>query len=254
MDMFPFWYFYEKLWRSKVTPRLFFLEVVQDTMADKGCDGYGNTAFTGPNDVQALVPIMVDRSNTNLRLRGPPVSDSQHGVVIGASLSGDEDRENVDTSKKSINNINQSFTLFQNTSAQLDLREGTQSTTTTSNINILALAAEATSMVQTRVTFESSPVQNFPLREISMNRQQLNASASPLTESTRSRGENESVTAPVSTSNVAYQAATDGAYLSIPETVGLRGINCLNEDAHENGYDSDGEMGPFFDAVTEEQQ
>jgi hypothetical protein len=62
------------------------------------------------------------------------------------------------------------------------------------------------------------------------------------------------VSAPVSTSNVAYQAATDGAYLTIPETVGLRGINCLNEDAHKNGYDSDGEMGPFFDAVTEEQQ
>ncbi len=32
----------------------------------------------------------------------------------------------------------------------------------------------------------------------------------------------------VSSTNAPYQAATDGSYLSVPETIGLRGISCLN--------------------------
>jgi hypothetical protein len=36
------------------------------------------------------------------------------------------------------------------------------------------------------------------------------------------------------------EVASDGAYLSIPETAGLRIINCLR------GCDSDGEIGPFL--------
>jgi hypothetical protein len=64
---------------------------------------------------------------------------------------------------------------------------------------------------------------------------------------------NSLVRAAVSTSNAPYQAATNGAYLSAPELIGLRSIACLNEDTHDLGYDSDGEMTPFLDAVENEQ-
>jgi hypothetical protein len=40
-----------------------------------------------------------------------------------------------------------------------------------------------------------------------------------------------SVSAPVSIANVSYQQTNDGAYLSVPEGHGLRGINCLDESA-----------------------
>ncbi len=46
--------------------------------------------------------------------------------------------------------------------------------------------------------------------------------------------------------NKPYQAASDGAYPSVPETIGLKNINCINEDAHDLSYDSDGEIGPFL--------
>jgi hypothetical protein len=49
----------------------------------------------------------------------------------------------------------------------------------------------------------------------------------------------------VSATNKPYQAASDGAYPSVPETIGLKNINCINEDAHDLSYDSDGEIGPF---------
>ncbi len=65
--------------------------------------------------------------------------------------------------------------------------------------------------------------------------------------------QNSCVTAPVSATDARYQAASDGAYLSVPETIGLRNINCIDEDAHDLGYDFDGEIGPFFDAVAGEE-
>jgi hypothetical protein len=32
----------------------------------------------------------------------------------------------------------------------------------------------------------------------------------------------------------------------------LKDIGCLDEAAHDPGYDSDGEVGPFYDAVAED--
>ena len=229
-------------------------------MAETPCDDHENTDPNGSNNFPPLVPIMVDRNNTILWLRGPSESVSQHGVVSGPSLAGDEDKENSVTIENStLNNINQSINLSESISRQLDLSGEVQSTT---NFNILALAASAASMVAPppRVTFQPCATpssQNAPLREIAVNCVPLpNIDSSPLTQSTNnrsSRGENSTVSAPVSTTNAPYQAATDGTYLSVPETIGLRGINCLNEDAHDIGYDSDGEIGPFYDAVADEQ-
>jgi hypothetical protein len=233
-------------------------------MAETPCDDHDNTDPNGSNDLPPLVPIMVDGNNTILWLQGPSQSDSLHGVVTGPSFSAEEDKENcsyeaVTTKNSTINNINQT-NLLESASRQLDLSGEVQSTT---NFNILAMAATAASMVLPTAPsrdFPSSTTpshQNAPLREIQVNILPLaNAEASPLTASTNnesSREDNSCVRAPVSTSNAPYQAATDGAYLSVPESIGLRNIACLNKDAHDLGYDSDGEIGPFFDAVAEEQ-
>ncbi len=52
--------------------------------------------------------------------------------------------------------------------------------------------------------------------------------------------------------NAPYQAASDGANLSLQESIGLKDIGCLDEAAHDLGYDSDGEVGPFYDALAED--
>ncbi len=52
--------------------------------------------------------------------------------------------------------------------------------------------------------------------------------------------------------NAPYQAASDGANLSLQESIGWKDIGCLDEAAHDLGYDSDGEIDPFYDAVAEE--
>jgi hypothetical protein len=130
----------------------------------------------------------------------------------------------------------------------------------TLNINILALAATAASMERPMAPQQilpqlSSPTfQNPPIQEIRFNN---GRNTSPLTLSTQnnsSTAENSCVSATVSATNAPYQAASDGAYLSVPETIGLKNINCIDEDAHDLGYDSDGEIGPFFDAVAGEEQ
>jgi hypothetical protein len=40
---------------------------------------------------------------------------------------------------------------------------------------------------------------------------------------------------------MSYEEA-DGAYLSVPKSSALRGINCFDEAAFELGYDFDGEI------------
>jgi hypothetical protein len=111
------------------------------------------------------------------------------------------------------------------------------------------MATTAATMVLPRVPgrlsppFSSPNLHNLPLHEVN-----LHPSSSPLMEITNnfsssenrsSSTENRSESIPVSTTNARYQAASEGAYLSVPETIGLRTINCLNEEAHHMGYDSD---------------
>ena len=82
----------------------------------------------------------------------------------------------------------------------------------------------------------SSPsFQNPPIQEIRLNN---GCNTSPLTLSTQnnsSTAENSRVSAPVSATNAPYQAASDGAYLSVPETIGLKNINCIDEEFPEDG-------------------
>jgi hypothetical protein len=112
---------------------------------------------------------MVDRINTILWLQGPSESVSQHGVVSRPSLAANEDKENgVTTENGTLNNINQQINLLGSVSRQLDLSGEVQSTT---NFNILALAASAASIVHPtpRVTFQPSTIpssQHAPLCEI----------------------------------------------------------------------------------------
>jgi hypothetical protein len=135
---------------------------------------------------------------------------------------------------------------------QLDRSEAT------SSINVLDLLATAVHLEQQREPprAESTPHPNLPLDEFNIEHQSgRHDNPSPLTTSTHngsSRQDSLSVSAPVSIANVPYQATNDGAYLTVPEGSGLRDISCLDEAAFELGYDSDGEIGPFFDAVEDE--
>jgi hypothetical protein len=208
---------------------------------------------------------MANRNNTILWLQGPSESDSQQGVVTGQSVTAENNNENSSDVASTLQNVTRS-----KTNLTYVLEKGTTQTNlsvevaTTNNFNILAMAATAATMVLPRVPerlslpFSSPNPHNPPLREVN-----LHPNSSPLTEITNnfssgenrsSSTENRSESIPLSTTNARYQAASEGAYLSVPETIGLRAISCLNEDAHDMGYDSDGELGPFFDAVLHEVQ
>ena len=53
--------------------------------------------------------------------------------------------------------------------------------------------------------------------------------------------------------NVGYERLENATITSIPEQPSLRILNGIYEDAtFENGEDSDGEVGPFLDAVVNE--
>ena len=67
--------------------------------------------------------------------------------------------------------------------------------------------------------------------------------------------DNESVNAndDMSISAVPYESMDDGSIFSIPQKPNLRKFANVSEDnEYENGYDSDGEIGPFFEEVMEE--
>jgi hypothetical protein len=53
---------------------------------------------------------------------------------------------------------------------------------------------------------------------------------------------------------VEFQQTEGGVFISVPveTTATMGGIKNLNEETHRLGYDSDGELGPFFDAVANE--
>ena len=179
---------------------------------------------------------MVDKNNTIRWLSVPSESDSQHGAVAGPSFSAENDKENSSNEASTLQNAMRSDTnlanMLEESTKQPDL---SVEATTTTNFNILPMAATAARMVLPTVPerlfppFSSPTPQNLPLREI--NLATFHPSSSPVTEITNnisssenrsSSSENRSENIPTSTSNARYQAASDGAYLSVPETVGLR--------------------------------
>lgn len=117
--------------------------------------------------------------------------------------------------------------------------------------------------VETNLLVLSRPIAPSPL-----------TMASGLTRETSTRTEKESMSGTESTSHAVNHTSTDlgekesevnvsamhtsferseqGTYLSIPVANDVRALSCTNEDAFDEGYDSDGQHGPFFDAVFDE--
>jgi hypothetical protein len=56
----------------------------------------------------------------------------------------------------------------------------------------------------------------------------------------------------VSVTRTPFQTTINGTHLSVPVESEMRQFNCFDEEAHDAGYDSDGQLGPFFDAVADE--
>ena len=62
--------------------------------------------------------------------------------------------------------------------------------------------------------------------------------------------ENESENVDVSVAAVQYETLDDGSITSIPEQPELRKLTNVSEtNDYDDGCDSDGEIGPFYDAV-----
>jgi len=56
----------------------------------------------------------------------------------------------------------------------------------------------------------------------------------------------------ISVTRTPFQATNNGTHLSVPVENEMRQFSCFDEEAHDAGYDSDGQLGPFFDAVSDE--
>jgi len=228
-------------------------------MTEIQCDDHDLESYHDCNDRPPLENNLGGGNHPITSSWRPLLPDFHHGqgspsraTAISGELSDQKMigflRCNAGTSNESIINFREEM------GTQQDRSEAT------SNINVLALLATAAHLEQQREapTVESTPRPNAPVQEICVDQPSGNRrdnNPSPLTTSTQngtSRGGNSSVSAPVSIANVPYHQTTDGAYLSVPETRELRGISCMDESAFEMGYDSDGELGPFFDAVLDE--
>ena len=125
---------------------------------------------------------------------------------------------------------------------------------------------------QTPPEINAPPLQPLQLHPISIinfavgGTTQLNANNSPLTApsmttgtrgsdamETTDAGESSEETAArqlVSIQNTAYECNETGVALSVPQTTAQLQFNA--RDTYRDGYDSDGELGPFFDAVMDE--
>jgi hypothetical protein len=116
---------------------------------------------------------------------------------------------------------------------------------------------------------DAPPLQSpqlHPISIINLNKEPLNANSSPLTApsiTTGTRGSDvmetiikeESIEATaawqlVSIQNIAYECNERDVALSVPQTTAQLQFNA--RDSYHDGYDSDGELGPFFDAVMNE--
>ena len=60
------------------------------------------------------------------------------------------------------------------------------------------------------------------------------------------------VTEPVVASPVATQPSLSATELGLPPTPDSWPLICMNESENEKGYDINGKMGPFYDAVYDE--
>jgi hypothetical protein len=72
--------------------------------------------------------------------------------------------------------------------------------------------------------------------------QSNNSGPSPLTFQTSSVDE----TIHKSTAGVSFEQVDGGVNISVPTTVATRMISNVDEETYRLGYDSDGEIGPFF--------
>jgi hypothetical protein len=55
----------------------------------------------------------------------------------------------------------------------------------------------------------------------------------------------------VTVMHTSFERSEQGTYLSVPVSNDARALSCINEEAFDEGYDSDGQRGPFFDAVAD---
>jgi hypothetical protein len=92
---------------------------------------------------------------------------------------------------------------------------------------------------------------HMPPESISVAPTQLNSSGpSPLTFQTSSIDE----TIQRSLAGVSFEQAEGGINISVPTTASSRMITNADEETYLLGYDSDGEIGPFYDAVQNEME
>jgi len=213
-------------------------------MAETSRDGHENVTLKETNDIPPLVPIMAKRNSTIRWCPGPSRVDCPHGVGVVSSINTEEDKENgrnvaVNSQRSVIGSFNMLVTILGSSENKLDASSKADSTP---NFNILATAAKFADRAQ-----EMPPhFQNLPLAVVNIGNQSIVSPLAELSGNRSSVAESVSVSATMSTSNDPYQSTTYGAYLSFPASVGLRNITCLNEDAHDLGYDSNGEVSPFL--------
>jgi hypothetical protein len=210
-----------------------------------------NRYYHQPNGHSPVENIIGEGNHRNSVVQLPLLDAFQHQEAMVPPATPGSGQENVDdealhTTTASTYNyvlINPS----ENTTTMTDLGG------LTSNITILALTAAAASVEQQMLPrqilphFSSTTDRDPPIQEIRFCNPR-GASLLTLSSQNNSSGtESSRVSSPVSVTNAPY-----GAYLSVPESIGLKDIGYLDEAAHDLGYDSDGEIDPFYDAVAEE--
>ena len=56
----------------------------------------------------------------------------------------------------------------------------------------------------------------------------------------------------VSVLRMQFDASAQGTHLCIPIFANICTVQCMDEELYEEGYDSEGEVGPFMDAIHDE--
>lgn len=89
----------------------------------------------------------------------------------------------------------------------------------------------------TEVAFSNNPTAPSPL-----------TLASDLKDRSSSRGEHVPEGA-ITVTRTQLKVTEQGTYLSVPVSNAVRSLSCCDEEAFDDGYDSDGQLGPFYDAI-----
>ena len=94
-----------------------------------------------------------------------------------------------------------------------------------------------------------------PATEVALNNNR--SAPSPLTMSSdltrgSNRGEENVSEGSITITRTQLEVTEQGTYLSVPVSNDIRSLSCFDEEAFDEGYDSDGQLGPFFDAVADE--